>query len=86
MKSRHKQLVANKTDGTQTADAGTQYSSSSQDRADNTDDLSASITKTAMAVSKKRRIPITLTTTGGPLKTSMANLKTTDLNMVNKKQ
>ena len=79
VRSRHTQLVANKTDGRQTADIGTQYKSYSQDSAN-------SITKTTMALSRKGRVSIMLTTSSRPSKTFITDLKTTDLNMVNKKQ
>ena len=83
----------------QAADVDTQHKSGSQDSVDTTDDLSAecdprrnsstsddSITDTTLAVPKEeRRVSITLTASGGPSKTFMTDLKTTDLNMVNRK-
>ena len=101
VRSRNKQHVEDKIDSRETnkqeADLGTQHKSGSQDSVDTTDDLSAeydlrrnnsddSITDTALAVPKEeRRVSITLTTSGGPSKTFMTDLKTTDLNTVNKK-
>ena len=95
VRSKHKQLVEDEIDSSendkQGGDLGTLRKSGSQDSADSTDDLSVrnnnSITETTMAVPKEeRRISITLTTSGGPSKTFITDLKTTDLNMVNQKQ
>ena len=97
VRPRHGQLEEDKIDSRkndkQAADLGTQHRSGSQYSADSANDLSAEselkrskrITEITMAAPRKDRKIFTFTS-GGPSKTFMTDLKTTDFNTVNKKQ